>query len=525
MFGSLKDIPSLTSSIFSAYTSLTAATMLLTMTSHFIPQPIRDHLSIAFRSFIKPRSNILTLVIEESTGITCNQLYSAAETYLSTKVSLSNERLKVSKIPKEKKLTIRLEKDEKLVDSFNGVSFNWRFSSCSESSSSSSDQINPNNNADIFIKSEKRFYELSFQKKHKQMALECYLPFILDKANEMRDEERVLKMHTLNTCSGFNWIRWDSINLQHPSTFETLAMDSKLKKEIMEDLNRFVKRKDFYKRVGRAWKRGYLLYGPPGTGKSSLIAAMANYLKFDIFDLQLGNVERDSDLRRVLLATANRSILVIEDIDCTVDLPDRFDNHGDGRKLLSKRNGDGRSKQSELQLTLSGLLNFIDGLWSSCGDERIIIFTTNHKERLDPALLRPGRMDKHIHMSYCSYEGFKVLASNYLEVSSDHHLFGEIEGLIEDTQITPAQVAEELMKDEDVEATLEGFVKLLKRKKIEGDVSENDTTTDNNNNKNNAEEGKKSKRRKVNCKQTRATGITKRNGAAGTQRRTRSFGR
>ena len=57
------------------------------------------------------------------------------------------------------------------------------------------------------------------------------------------------------------------------------------------------------------------------------------------------------------------------------------------------------------QFTLSGLLNMIDGLWSSCGDERIIVFTTNHKDRLDPALLRPGRMDLHVHMSYCTMDG------------------------------------------------------------------------------------------------------------------------
>lgn len=129
-----------------------------------------------------------------------------------------------------------------------------------------------------------------------------------------------------------------------------------------------------------------------------------------------------------------------------------------------------------VQLTLSGLLNFIDGLWSSVGDERIIIFTTNHKERLDPALLRPGRMDMHIHMSYCSYHGFQLLASNYLGVSNKQHedLFTEIEGLIDDTKITPAQVAEELMKSEDAKEALEDFVGLLKRKKMEGDVCEND---------------------------------------------------
>ncbi|KAA3457520.1 mitochondrial chaperone BCS1-like [Gossypium australe] len=202
---------------------------------------------------------------------------------------------------------------------------------------------------------------------------------------------------------------WDSINFEHPATFDTLAMDPELKNAVMEDLNRFISRKEFYKKVGRAWKRGYLLYGPPGT--------------VSIF--QAGNSQQPAD-----------------------------------KPINLKK---------EVQLTLSGLLNFIGGLWSSCGDERIIIFTTNHKDRLDPALLRPGRMDMHIHLSYSNPQGFKLLASNYLGIHGYHHLFGEIEGLLQDTEVSPAQVAEELMMSEDPDVALSGVVKLLKWKKLEGD--------------------------------------------------------
>lgn len=121
-----------------------------------------------------------------------------------------------------------------------------------------------------------------------------------------------------------------------------------------------------------------------------------------------------------------------------------------------------------MQFTLSGLLNVIDGLWSCVGDERIIVFTTNHKDRLDPALLRPGRMDMHIHMSYCTASGFKTLASNYLDIheSNPHRLCGVIEGLIESTEITPAQVAEELMKSDDADVALQGLVDFIKSKKV-----------------------------------------------------------
>lgn len=117
-----------------------------------------------------------------------------------------------------------------------------------------------------------------------------------------------------------------------------------------------------------------------------------------------------------------------------------------------------------MQITLSGLLNFIDGLWSSCGDERIIIFTTNHKDRLDSALLRPGRMDVHIEMSYCSFSGFKILAFNYLLIE-EHRLFPVIEELLSTVQATPAEIAGELMKNDSADTALQDLVKYLHNKK------------------------------------------------------------
>jgi ATP-dependent 26S proteasome regulatory subunit len=126
-----------------------------------------------------------------------------------------------------------------------------------------------------------------------------------------------------------------------------------------------------------------------------------------------------------------------------------------------------REDDGSQQLTLSGVLNFIDGLWSACGGERIFVFTTNKKDQLDPALIRRGRMDMHIEMSYCSYEAFKVLANNYLEID-DHQLFerfGKIQQLLEVAKMSPADVAEHLMRTEnDAGACLEGLVLALQEK-------------------------------------------------------------
>jgi len=117
------------------------------------------------------------------------------------------------------------------------------------------------------------------------------------------------------------------------------------------------------------------------------------------------------------------------------------------------------------QVTLSGLLNVLDGLWSCCGEERIFIFTTNHKEKLDPALLRPGRMDMHIHLTYCNFSAFEQLAFNYLGISQ-HTLFDQIEGLLRDVQVTPAEIAGELIKISDVREGLEDILKFLHNKKM-----------------------------------------------------------
>lgn len=159
------------------------------------------------------------------------------------------------------------------------------------------------------------------------MAVAEYLPHVMEKAKEVNEERKTLKLFTLRSerLGGRNREKmWHSVSLDHPATFDTLAMDWELKRMVMEDLDRFLGRKGLYRSVGKAWKRGYLLSGPPGTGKSSLVAAMANYLNFDVYDLELTDLRRNSDLRKLLISTGNRSILLVEDIDCSLQLHNRL---------------------------------------------------------------------------------------------------------------------------------------------------------------------------------------------------------
>ena len=97
------------------------------------------------------------------------------------------------------------------------------------------------------------------------------------------------------------------------------------------------------------------------------------------------------------------------------------------------------------------------------------MFTTNYAEKLDPALIRRGRMDKHIELSYCSFEGFKVLAKNYLNLDS-HPMFDTVHGLMTETNITPADVAESLMPKsplDNAEKCLSSLIQALEEAKEE----------------------------------------------------------
>ena len=210
-------------------------------------------------------------------------------------------------------------------------------------------------------------------------------------------------------------------------------------------------------------------------GKSSMIAAMANLLEYDIYDLELTSVKDNTDLRKLLIETSSKSVIVIEDIDCSLDLTGqrkekKDESKDDEKDPVQKKAEEGKDKKNKgSEVTLSGLLNFIDGLWSACGSERLIVFTTNYVEKLDPALIRRGRMDKHIELSYCCFETFKVLAKNYLDIES-HDLFATIERLVGETNMTPADVAESLMPksdEENADTCLNNLVKSLEEAKEE----------------------------------------------------------
>uniref|UniRef100_R7VZH5 Putative mitochondrial chaperone bcs1 n=1 Tax=Aegilops tauschii TaxID=37682 RepID=R7VZH5_AEGTA len=390
--------------------------------------------------FSAPEKERHAIVIRRVLGGGYNEddLFDAALTYLATKINpQSMSRLCLARTRKREpdgsgscSTLLSMENGGSTTDTFQGVEFRW---------TSIESGGNDGNNRG------KECLELSFDAEHTETALHKYVPFITSTAEELRLRDRALKIF-LNQGSS-----WKGINHHHPATFDTLAMDPSVKQAVIDDLDRFLKRKEYYRRIGKAWKRGYLLYGPPGTGKSSLVAAMANYL-------------------RGCSSTCPTS-LVIEDIDCSFDTMSREDRKVSHATYTDDEDDEydhararGYPPERERKITLSGLLNFIDGLWSTCGEERVIVFTTNYKDRLDRALLRPGRMDMHVYMGHCGWEAFRTLAGNY-HLVDDHALFPEIRELLSVVEVTPAEVSEMLLRSEDVDVALRVLIEFLQQRR------------------------------------------------------------
>ncbi|KAI3932655.1 hypothetical protein MKW98_012626 [Papaver atlanticum] len=364
--------------------------------------------------------------------------FSDVQTYLSSKCFDSMDHMKTTTIGKPNKANYTIAPDGIIIDTYNDIEFTWILKE--EKSEESS----------YYRSKTKRYFQLRADQKYRTFIHESYLPYIKKQAKRIQFENRGKYIYTnrgeSDRITGEFWSRVS--RFKHPSTFGTIAIDPVLKQELKSDLDKFVGRKNLR-----------------FTGKTSLIAAIANYLKFDIYDMELTAVKSNTDLRNLLIATKSKSVIVIEDIDCSLDLKFSSREKEKSIKNTDEDNGKGdKKKKKGGDVSLSGVLNFVDGLWSSCGGERLIIFTTNYKERLDPALLRPGRMDKHIHVSFCDFESFKVLAKNYLQIQ-EHEIMNEVKELLKFVQITPADVAEFLMScDDDADIGLGNLVKELKKR-------------------------------------------------------------
>jgi chaperone BCS1 len=182
--------------------------------------------------------------------------------------------------------------------------------------------------------------------------------------------EDVLKFHKENSkdieymYTSTMGSEWTYLGQIPDVSLDSIIMPSK--DVLLEDIKTFCDNKKWYIDRGLRYKRGYLFFGPPGNGKTSLCVAIAKKLHKNIYFLNLSDFEKDSQLTNSFRSIPSNSIIVVEDID-------RMPIGG------------------EKNISLSPLLNCVDGSLSREG--QLIIFTTNNIDKLDPALIRSGRID------------------------------------------------------------------------------------------------------------------------------------
>ena len=192
--------------------------------------------------------------------------------------------------------------------------------------------------------------------------------------------------------------QWDSIGTRRSRSLASVILPSGMAEDLMADARRFRRSIAWYIERGIPYRRGYLIYGTPGSGKTSLITAMAGELGLNICILSLSNpVLDDGKLLELMAEVPADSIVVLEDVDAAFAHRNHASEGG-----------------ATAGITFSGLLNAIDGVAAQEG--RLLCLTTNHVDRLDPALIRPGRIDKRLEFGHAEPGQVRALFCQFYQL-------------------------------------------------------------------------------------------------------------
>lgn len=198
-------------------------------------------------------------------------------------------------------------------------------------------------------------------------------------------QNRLTNENTINVFCYNHY--WRKVAKRRIRTIESVVMPAGFVDNLIADATWFFGASAWYHDRGIPYRRGYLFSGPPGCGKTSLVFAMASHFKLPLYLLNLGSIKEDSDLFEAISGVPERAILLIEDVDVNGAVKSRKQAAKNAKKPTSDE-GDTKSP-----LSMSAFLNALDGVMSK--DGRLLIMTTNHPERLDAAVIRPGRIDRH----------------------------------------------------------------------------------------------------------------------------------
>lgn len=184
--------------------------------------------------------------------------------------------------------------------------------------------------------------------------------------------------------------KWILKQMYNKKRFDNIILKDDLQLRIEKIVKHFVNNENHYYNLDIPYTLGILLYGPPGTGKTSIIKAIANVFERDIYSVDFTKINTNEKCEELFeQINFKKSLIAIEDIDTMGDF--LFDRN---KEIIIKDNKDNKDS-----LNLGNILDLLDGLQENHG--RILIMTTNYKEKLDHALIRPGRIDYQFELGYC----------------------------------------------------------------------------------------------------------------------------
>ncbi|KAH9895216.1 hypothetical protein C8Q73DRAFT_790378 [Cubamyces lactineus] len=241
---------------------------------------------------------------------------------------------------------------------------------------------------------------------------------------------------------------WRWTDSRHKRPMSSIVLNPGVKEMLLADTKDFLKSEKWYADRGIPFRRGYLLYGVPGSGKSSLIHAIAGELMLDIYVVSLSSSWiNDSTLTTLMGRVPARCIVLLEDLDAAFTRSTSRDGNATGNpegkteekttEQPTTTSSSRRTRKTEQlsdvnTLSLSGLLNALDGVAASEG--RLLFATTNHLERLDPALSRPGRMDVWIEFKNASKWQAELLFRNFFPSTDEDDM--PIEGDLDSIELS-----------------------------------------------------------------------------------------
>jgi DNA polymerase III delta prime subunit len=225
----------------------------------------------------------------------------------------------------------------------------------------------------------------------------------------------------------------------------------------------FLTRKDWYEKKGIPYTLGFMFHGDPGCGKTSTVKAIANTAHRHVINIQLSEIKSKAQLRHLFFndeihvyngTTTERytipiheRLYLIEDIDAMGDaVLERKWKKPEPPKEEKKKTGDPwmdrEDEDSKEPLDLSFLLNLLDGTLESSG--RILCISSNYPERIDKALIRPGRIDMIVHFKKCNRSVLQEMMNSFYDKEFDDWTTDSL-----DYKWTPAEVNQILFRNFD----------------------------------------------------------------------------